>query len=308
VSDKALSVSAVDPDVQKAMVLYSRMKPMKDALGCQNLTDAEFQLFAMVCNHTGLDPFTKQIYAVKRGGRVTHQTGIDGYRSTAADTKEYRGSEEATYEDCGCGDEDSPPNHPSVSRVVVRRATPEGTISEQVGVARWHELKPPHTRKDDKSAYEDAMWWRMPFNQLSKCAEANGLRKLFPRILGGTYISEEMQQANVIEGAATEVTPRQSAKERLAAKRAAAEAKAAVVKPEEATETVTEEIEDDISESELEFANEAIEGDAVETPVWGATAPADAPPPCPKGHGPMAVSNWGGWWCRTKDCKEKVRG
>jgi hypothetical protein len=35
--------------------------------------------------------------------------------------------------------------------------------------------------------------------------------------------------------------------------------------------------------------------------------PQDAPL-CPKGHGPMAVSNYGGYWCKTKDCKEKVRG
>ena len=215
-SDKALSVSAVDPDVRKAMGLFSKMQPMKDALGCKDLTDSEFQLFAMVCNHTGMDPFTKQIYAVKRGGRVTHQTGIDGYRSTAENTHQYRGSDEATFEACGCGEDDSPPDHPLLARVVVHRATPEGTIVDQIGVARWHELKPAHTRKNDTSGYEDAMWWRMPFNQISKCAEANGLRKLFPRILGGTYIAEEMQQ-EVFEGDATEVAQPRRAQDRLAA-------------------------------------------------------------------------------------------
>jgi hypothetical protein len=34
---------------------------------------------------------------------------------------------------------------------------------------------------------------------------------------------------------------------------------------------------------------------------------AAAPPYCPNGHGQMAVSNFGGFWCKTKDCKEKVR-
>jgi hypothetical protein len=63
------------------------------------------------------------------------------------------------------------------------------------------------------------MWWRMPYNQLAKCAEANGLRKAFPRVLGGVYIAEEMEQERTIEGTAVESKPTLA---ELAASKAAA--------------------------------------------------------------------------------------
>ena len=184
----------IDPDITASLQIYDRLRPVKEALGIKDLTDGEMQVFAMVALHTGLDPFTKQIYAIKRGGRVTHQTGIDGYRSTAERmTGQYAGSDEATYEECSCGSDDSPPDHPKIARVVVHRLLPNGHLVNQVGVARWHELKPGHTKGQYANDFQDSMWWRQPYNQLAKCAEANGLRKAFPRVLGGVYIAEEME-------------------------------------------------------------------------------------------------------------------
>lgn len=210
-----------DPDVAAAMQLTERLTPLQDALGLKDLTVPEMQLFAMVAHHTGLDPFTRQIYAIKRGGKVTHQTGIDGYRSTAERmTGQYAGSDEATYEACECGDEGSPRQHPAVARVVVHRILANGHIVNQTGVARWHELKPEHKKSQNAYDYADAMWWRMPYNQLAKCAEANGLRKAFPRVLGGVYIAEEMEQDRTIEGQATDLPARKTLAER-AAERAA---------------------------------------------------------------------------------------
>jgi phage recombination protein Bet len=203
--------SGIDPEISAALVIVDRLEPLKDVLGIKDLTTPEMQLFAMVAHHTGLDPFTRQIYAIKRDGKVTHQTGIDGYRSTAERTKEYAGSDEPTFEDCDCGQ--APPNHPKIARVVVHRLMGNGHMIDQVGIARWHELAP--------TGREAFMWTKMPHNQLAKCAEANGLRKAFPRVLGGVYIEEEMQQAGTVEGTAT-VLP--TAAERIAARRAAAEA------------------------------------------------------------------------------------
>jgi phage recombination protein Bet len=211
-----LIASVVDPDVSASLVIYEKLKPLKDALGVGNLTDTELQLFAIVARHTGLDPFTRQIYAIKRSGKVTHQTGIDGYRSVAERTSQYAGSDEATFEDCDCGVE--PKGHPRVARVVVHRVMASGHIVDQVGIARWHELYQP--------GEETFMWRKMPRNQLAKCAEANGLRIAFPRVLGGVYITDEMQGAPTIEGTATELppTPRPAVRERVAERRAATEA------------------------------------------------------------------------------------
>ena len=39
------------------------------------------------------------------------------------------------------------------------------------------------------------MWKKMPNVMLGKCAEAQALRKAFPKVLGGVYAPEEMDQA-----------------------------------------------------------------------------------------------------------------
>ena len=208
--------SFVDPEVSAAIQISERLKPLKDALGIADLTPQEIDLFAMVAHHTGLDPFTRQIYAVKRAGKVVHQTGIDGYRSIAESKGQgqYAGSDEATFEACDCGQ--APADHPKIARVVVHRILPSGYLVDQIGIARWHELYPG-------SGNDGFMWRQMPHNQLSKCAEANGLRKAFPRVLGGVYITEEMQQADTIEGTARVVEP-PTVRERIAARRAEVEA------------------------------------------------------------------------------------
>lgn len=213
----------VDPEITAAMQVYDRLKPLQNALGLDDLTVAEMQLFAMVAHRTGLDPFTRQIYAIKRKGKVVHQTGIDGYRSVAEGTGGYAGSDEAEYEDCPCGKE---PPHPALARVVVHRILSSGHVVNQPGIARWHELYPGE-------GGDGFMWRQMPYNQLAKCAEANALRKAFPRVLGDVYITEEMEQAGPPQNAIlVEAASKPDPRSRLAARRAAIEGEVVEVTPE----------------------------------------------------------------------------
>lgn len=159
-----------------------------------DLTIPELQLFAVVANRSGLDPFARQIYAVKRAEKMTIQTGIDGYRSIAVRTGEYDGQDEPTFgPPCECGRGTA---HPESSTVKVYRKG----MSRAVGAtAYWHEYVPD----PGQSGKGDQMWRKMPHVMIAKVAEALALRKAFPwdpnrgtGIGGDVYTAEEMAQAD----------------------------------------------------------------------------------------------------------------
>ena len=149
------------------------------APGCSN---DELRLFAYACQRTGLDPFSKQIYAIKRGGKMTIQAGIDGLRAIAERTGQLDGSE--TY---WCGDDgvwadvwlNSKP--PAAAKTVLHR---KGAAHPFVGVVRF----------TDYNAGQ-GLWSKMPAAMIAKCSEALALRKAFPADLSGVYSTDEMDQA-----------------------------------------------------------------------------------------------------------------
>jgi phage recombination protein Bet len=139
----------------------------------------ELEMFIGVCNRTGLDPFAKQIYFIKRGDKWSTQTSIDGYRLIADRSGKYAGSDEVVYIDDG--------KRPETATVTVYKML-SGQRCPFTATARWSEYYP-----GDKSG---AMWNRMPYLMLGKCAESLALRKAFPAELSGLYTREEMMQAD----------------------------------------------------------------------------------------------------------------
>lgn len=152
-------------------------------------TDDELALFAHVCKRTGLDPFARQIYAIKRWNSQDNketmalQTGIDGYRLIADRTGCYAGSSDPEYVVADDG-------FPDVAKVTVTKLV-NGVACAFTSSARWDEYV-----QKGKDGSPTAMWKRMPFLMLGKCAEALALRKAFPAELSGLYTHEEMQQAD----------------------------------------------------------------------------------------------------------------
>jgi phage recombination protein Bet len=159
---------------------------------CKGSSDDELQLFLHACVRTGLDPFMKQIYAIKRGNAMTIQTGIDGYRLIAERTENYSPGKEPSYQ------YDDNKNLISAT-AYVKKKTSDGTWHEVCATAFYSE----YVQKFDGKP--SSFWLRMPHNQLAKCAEALALRKAFPANLSGIYTFEEMGQASVIEEPQVEI-------------------------------------------------------------------------------------------------------
>ena len=157
------------------------------APGC---TADELKLFAYACQRSGLDPFSKQIYAIKRGGKMSIQVGIDGLRSIAERTGQLDGSE--TY---WCGEEGDwkdvwlGKTPPAAAKTIVYR---KGSSHPFVGVARFQ----------DYNAGQ-GLWSKMPAAMLAKCSEALALRKAFPADMSSLYTADEMEQAETVTVTAT---------------------------------------------------------------------------------------------------------
>ena len=145
---------------------------------CPGISDPDLLHFGMVCQRTGLDPFARQIYAIMRGNKMTIQTGIDGYRLTAARSGVLAGIDDAEYDS-----EES--DNPRWARVTVYRMV-QGVRCPFIAKARWSEYRQASS----------PMWKTMPYLLLGKCAEALALRKAFPAELSGMYTNDEMMQAD----------------------------------------------------------------------------------------------------------------
>jgi len=162
------------------------MKP--DKFG-NTRSDSDLLLFLYVAKRTGLDPLTKQIYAVFRWDSrqakeiMSIQAGIDGMRLVAQRTGQYAGQDDAIVTP-----EDESTKYPTKATVTVYKSI-NGERVAFTASARWGEYAP--VTKDGNVEF---MWAKMPYTMLAKCAEALSLRKGFPNELSGIYSQEEMKQ------------------------------------------------------------------------------------------------------------------
>ena len=137
----------------------------------------ELNVFLHNCMRTGLDPMARQIYAIKRGGRMCIQTGIDGFRLIAERTGKYSPGKDTEFLHNEKG-------QLLGAKVYVKKMTADGT---------WHDISATALLREYDAG--QGLWQRMPHVMIEKCAEARALRRAFPADLSGLYTDEEMDQA-----------------------------------------------------------------------------------------------------------------
>jgi phage recombination protein Bet len=140
-------------------------------------TNDELALFLHQCRRTGLDPFARQIYFIKRGNKATIQVSIDGLRLIADRTERYSPGDAIEY--------------------VIENGLPVSATAtvKKLVAGTWHIVKATAFLKEYKPQYDSSMWNKMPCLMIGKCAEALALRKAFPAELSGIYTDDEMAQA-----------------------------------------------------------------------------------------------------------------
>ena len=151
---------------------------------CKGGSEQEVRFFMEVANRCHLDPFKRQIHAVKRYDSklqretLTFQVSIEGLRAIAARTGEYAGNDEPIFKE-------------KDGYIVSATATVWRLIKGQrvafTATVYWDECV-----QTKKGGEPNTFWANKPRTMLGKCAEAAALRKGFPEEAGGLYTEEEM--------------------------------------------------------------------------------------------------------------------
>lgn len=198
---------------------------------------SEFDIFLHICQHTGLDPLRRQIYAFVFGKndpkkrQMVPVVAIGGLRSMAERTGNYRPDMEPARLEIS---EEAKDPHSNPLGIVRAEVTvykyAHGEWFPAVGEAYWDEYVPlieensagfdwvetgevwadskkPKKKKVARAGGEmvrkidakKAGWVKMPRIMIAKCAEASALRKAWPDDFANLYEESELDQARTMD-------------------------------------------------------------------------------------------------------------
>lgn len=169
---------------------YNEIKKMYG----KDLSEGEFMLFVQTGKAMNLNPFLRQIWAVKYGNSPAQIfVGRDGYLVNAMRHPQYAGIESTAY----------------YSNDIMKRL-PDGTLYHEsnfnnrgrligaYAIVHRRDLDFPIVKEVLLSEYNTGKsnWAKMPETMIKKVAEAQALRFAFPEMFAGTWHEAEQWQHN----------------------------------------------------------------------------------------------------------------
>lgn len=162
------------------------------------LSGQDLENFKIQCIRTGLDPITRQIYAIPNNGKLTIMASIDGLRLIAERSGAYEGQTAPQW----CGDDGQwvdvwlKKTPPAACKIGVYKTKFREPL---YAVAVFDEYAGRYAYDDRNGKYKKGdlthMWAKMPTLMIAKVAESLALRKAFPNEMSGVYTAEEMDQS-----------------------------------------------------------------------------------------------------------------
>lgn len=188
---------------QANLMVFAGLATVNNGTGQIMLVDPGVaEAFLQVVARTGLDPFAKQIYAVRFGGKYQIVVGIDGFRLIAQRSQQYAGQTKIEWLRADGSDEGrwvsawvpalwggNKGDKPLAARVGIMR---KGFTEPLYTVVTW-----------DEFGGTSGNWASKPAHMLAIRAESHALRRAFPNDLSGIYTPEDFEDGHAaVEGEA----------------------------------------------------------------------------------------------------------
>lgn len=185
--EKAKSGAIMRPPLaaRDIQVAELTMEDIKNFI-CPTATDQEAMMFLKLCQARNLNPFTREAYLVKYGGKASMIVGKEAFTRKAELSPQFDGFS---------------------AGIIVRHESGEladlpGTFYDETSqklVGGWAEVR----RKDRAIPFvarvsmkefekEQPIWKSIPATMIRKIALVSALREAFPSDLGGCYTSDEL--------------------------------------------------------------------------------------------------------------------
>jgi len=184
--------------LNQSLVMWDDQKKIGEIrkLFAPTLTDMEFQFFVGLGKASGLNPFTREIWAIKYSKDAPAQVfiGRDGYRKAAQGHSEYDYHQsDAVYENDKFEVVNGEVHHAYMLK-------DRGALVGAYCVAKRHKSsRPIYVFAELKEYSTGKSLWNSqsgkPATMIKKVAESQCLRACFQDLLGGTYGEEEVTHA-----------------------------------------------------------------------------------------------------------------